>query len=372
MSVGMAYLQRAEAMARICAHPRAVDTVVAVVGDVLTDPSTQIYAEAAALLQFTSHAHVGRLLAGVVEDPVNDKALRAALFASASAIRCGHSRPVDALQTVQAAHDLAVDAKQSYPVRRAAADVLLALRPQARSRIANNLAPAAADESVVSIVKGSGPLGEEPLAALQWRLLDRASDLLGDRLADDPGMLSLVSAITTETNDDRRSHALHLLMVTPFGPAFGRACLAELADAVATGDTGLAHEVLGVLLCLAPADDLELLLDITTGTHPFGRENPEVAAAAAFALGNAKFAPVDTTVVAARVGSAVSRALAGSDPPPEELLRAWAYSLGRLGVLDQVQLAEKTVCPVELIRSWTQADQWWRRLPPSVLAAARE
>ena len=372
VSVGMAYLQRAEAMARICAHPRVGGAVVEVVGDILTDPTAQIYAEAAALLQFTSHPQVGRLLAGAVENPVNDKALRAALFASASDIRCGHSRREDALGTVRAAHDLAVDAAQSYPIRRAAADVLLALRPKARRRIINSLDPDAADESVVSIVRGRGPLGDVALAALQRRILTRISETFGESLEADAGMRALVSAITTETNDDRRSHAMHLLMVAPFGQAFGRACLAELADAAEAGDTGLAHEVLGVLLCLTPADDLDLLLNIATGTHPLGRDNPEVAAAAALAVGNAKFAPVDRALVAARIGSAVSRRLAGTEPVPDELVRAWAYPLGRLGLLDHVRAPAGGTGDAEAGTLWAQADQWWRRLPPPVLAAARE
>ena len=372
VSIGMAYLQRAEAMARICSHPRAADSVVEVVGDILTDPATQIHAEAAALLQFTLHPQVGRLLADVVKDPVNDKALRAALFASASEVRRGQTQPEDALETVRAAHDLAVDAAQSYPVRRAAADVLLALRPEARSRIARNLDPAAGDESVASIVKGAGPLGDEPLAALQRRLFDRIGDLLGDPVGEDAGMRALVSAITTETNDDRRSHALHLLMVAPFGPTFGRACLAELGDAAASGDTGLAHEVLGMLLCLTPADDLHLLLDLTTGSDQFGRDNPEVAAAAAFAIGNAKFAPVDTAVLADRLGSAVSRALTGTDQAPHELVRAWAYALGRFGLLDRVHAPARRGGEADVVRVWTQAEQWWRGLPAPVLAAARE
>ena len=135
---------------------------------------------------------------------------------------------------------------------RSAADVLLALTPKARERIATQLRTRPTDLVVASIVAGDGPMPTQQLRAVRRRVLAHVADTLGGTSHTDPTIRSLLESLTTDTNDDRRSHALHLLMVLPIGSAFGAAFVSELHDAVTTRQPDRVHEALGILMCLAP------------------------------------------------------------------------------------------------------------------------
>ena len=375
-SVGLAYVHRAEAMARLCGHRRANPAVHALVGDVLSDPTAQVYSEAASLLQFYNHPGTGDMLRGVVADPVSTNALRAALFATASLLRDRRIAPESATDLIRMAHDYCRDDRHPYRVRRSAADVLLALTPKARERIATQLRTRPTDLVVASIVAGDGPMPTQQLRAVRRRVLAHVADTLGGTSHTDPTIRSLLESLTTDTNDDRRSHALHLLMVLPIGSAFGAAFVSELHDAVTTRQLDRVHEALGILMCLAPGNDLDLLTDIAVRAPGTQHLQDDAAVEACWAVGNAESVPAEDRL-AERVLASVRDALTGDRPASPELLEAWAYVLGRRGLLDNPSLTatgragDSRVDPSAAQR-WQSAIGWWSGLPAHVSAAAHE
>ncbi|MFY0409663.1 helix-turn-helix domain-containing protein [Solicola sp. PLA-1-18] len=368
VSVGVPYLQRAESMARLAGHPRASEAAHELVRDVLTDADSQVFSEAAALLKHFAHPGAGEMVVASMRSPVSPNALRASLFAVAGLLRDRRLTSDQAVAAVQVALERCRDQTQPYRVRRSAADVLRALSSSARRRIAVELAQRPEQLAVASIVAGDGPLARETASATRARIVDRLTTRLGLGVDDDVQLVDLLDRLSTETNDDRRANALQLLMVLPFGRTVGQAYVGELEASMVADDPTRVHEALGVLMCLAPGDDLRLLLDLAVRDVSAGRDRDQAAIEACWAVGNAKFAPVDAALVTRRVRGAVDDALAGRRAAPPTLLEAWGYVLGRLGTLPP--LADTPTD--ESGRAWRRAHRWWTSLPPHVEVAARE
>lgn len=365
-SVRAPYLRRVEAVARLSGHPRAHEAALEVAGSVLTDASAQVYAEAASMLAYFDHPGTAPLLLGVLHDPVSPNAARAALFATATLLRERRAEPDDAYALVRRAHELATDSTQPYRVRRSAADVLLALAPASRERIAARMRLAPEELTVASIVAGDGPMPPRVAAALRARVLAHLRESLGPEAAEDQDLVRLLQMVTLETNDDRRSHALELLMVAPHGPAFGQAYTRELGDAAAARDMVRVHETLAALVCLAQPGSIDTLLAVAArqGSLDLG---PDAAIEASWAVGNADLTEADRRAVAATIRTAVHDALTGVRVATPSLLEAWAYLLGRHGLLDGLG---RTGGPAP--QAWVDAQRWWSEQPAYVVAAIRE
>ncbi|MDO9379861.1 MAG: helix-turn-helix transcriptional regulator [Nocardioidaceae bacterium] len=370
VSIGVPYLQRSEAMARLCGHPRARPAALDLVRDVLTDPAAQVYSEAATLVQYFEHPGAGAMLAESIRRPVSANALRASLLAVAGLLRARRLGPEQAVSVVQVALAHCRDPGLPYRVRRSAADVLRALSDQARRRIATQLSHRPEDLAVASIVAGGGPVPRETRTATRGRIVERLTWSLGVGVDDDEQLVDLLDGLSTQTNDDLRSHALHLLMVLPFGRTVGHAYVGELETAVVAGDATRVHEALGVLVCLAPADDLRLLLDLAVRDAAVVGDRDQAAVEACWAVGNATFAPLDVGLVTVRVRTAVDAALRGDRPAPPALLSGWAYVLGRLGTLGDAGTGDRPDGPDSA--AWDRARGWWQALPVHVAAAGRE
>jgi transcriptional regulator with XRE-family HTH domain len=365
--VGAPYLRRTEAVARLSGHPRGRDAALEVAGDLLTDPSAQVYAEAASMLAYVDHPGTATMLLGALREPVSPNAARAALFATATLLRERRAGPDDAYALVRRAHELATDQEQPYRVRRSAADVLLALTPASRERIAARMRMAPEELTVASIVAGDGPMHPKAVAALRGRVLAHLRQSLGPEAAEDPDLMRLLHMVTLETNDDRRSHALELLMVAPHGPAFGDAYTSELVDAAAARDMVRVHETLAALVCLARPGNIDTLLAIAArqGSLDLG---PDAAIEASWAVGNAALTESDQRAAAAAVRTAVHEAMTDVRPATPSLWEAWAYLLGRQGLLGEVAGEEGSPGPA----AWVDAVRWWSEQPGYVVAAARE
>lgn len=369
-SVGAPYLRRTEAMARPSGHPRARDAALDVVGEMLADPSAQVYAEAASMLAYFDHPGTAAMLQRVLRDPVSPNATRAALFATATLLRERRAGPDDAYALVRRAHELSTDQQQPYRVRRSAADVLLVLTPDSREGIAARMRTAPEELTVASIVAGDGPMPPRVAASLRGRVLGHLRHSLGPEAAEDPDLVRLLRMVTLETNDDRRSHALQLLMVAPQGPAFGRAYTRELVDAATEADMVRVHETLAVLVCLAQPDDVDVPLAIAAreGSLDLG---PDAAIEASWAVGNAALTDADRQAVTSAIRTAVHDALTGTRPATPSLLESWAYLLGRQGLLDTVDAAPPRSRSA-YVQAWSGAVRWWSEQPAYVVAAARE
>lgn len=368
VSVRLQYLQREEALGRIVGHPRAGEPVVDLVWEVLNDPSAQVYSEAAALLPYCPHPRAVDMLTNIVRHPVNVHALRAGLFISSVMLRDGRMRNQSAVDLVNVALGYCKDTDMPYRVRRSAADVLRALKPDSRRRIAHALDRNPGDLRVTSIADGNGPYPVQNLRAVRRRVRFSLEEQLGPTITDETPLMHLLDYLTVETNDDHRSHALWLLMILPFGPAVGRAYVEELRRALDHRDMLAIHEALSVLCSLAPIDDLTTIVDVAVREHDLPAGD-DAAVEACWALGNAKGTDTGDHTPDRRVEEAVAAVLNQRASAPPRLLEAWAYALGmrgqhdilnRLGSLHDHQPDE----------TWEKARRWWLDLPPYLAKAA--
>ncbi len=361
VTVGLAYRQRAEAMNRVAGHPRAARHVADLVEQILTDPTTQVFSEPAALLQYCPDPTALPILREVIAAPVSPHALRAGLFAAATTLRQRQAPHELAVDLVRLALDLARDSSQPYRVRRSAADVLLALSPSARRAIALELRRRPEDLSLASIVAGDGPRPREQLRVLRDAIRARLEGVLGSTLHEEARLLKLLDYISVETNDERRSLALHLLMLLPFGPAVGSAYVQELHDSVRRGDALGLHESLGVLLCLTPGNQVDLLADLAVRAVDVP-DADQVAVEACWALGNAKFVDPRSDEPGRRIADAVRAAWSGGPDARPPIYSSWAYVLGMLGRRD---LLEQLVAPPDApaAGAWEDARAWWLAVP---------
>lgn len=365
VSVRLGYRQRAEAMDRIAGHPRAAGHVAELVGEILSDPGAQVYSEAAALLQYNPHPSVHDILRAVIVAPVSPHALRAALFAAATTVRDRRTPHDVAVELVRLSLELARDGSRPYRVRRSAADVLLALRPATRNAIARELSRRPEDLSVASIIGGGAPRPREQLRALRNRVVATLGDAMDTSPHDEPTLMRLLDYVSTETNDERRWRGLHLLMLLPFGAPVGYAYLEELRSSLARGDALGVHESLGVLLCLAPGDELGLLTDLAVRAVDVPDDADQVAIEACWAVGNADVVEPVSRESAKRIVDAAHEALRGQRPAAPELYEAWAYALGMHGHRDLLQQGAPAAGGDAA--AWARARQWWLAVPTHLL-----
>jgi len=360
LAVGLDYLQRLEAMARLAGHPCAGRHVLALFETALTDPTSQVFSETAALMQYCDHPDAAIVLLKVARHAVNDHALRAALTAAATMLRGRRVEPARALELAQLALDCCRDPDRPYRVRRCAADVLRALTPRARRRIVSDLRSGSTDQALASILEDEGPRPLAQSKALGNRIRQRVQEQLGSDVPGDDDLLRLLRHITVETNDQRRADALELMMLLPFGPVVGTAYADELRDSMARGDVPGMHECLGVLSFLAPAGEASLLADLAVTS--WDATDGQVAVEASWALGNLRGTSSELTRAEESVAEAVRRSLADREDVPEELYPAWAYALGMRGRRDL--LSELVAAPQHHHgRGWAEARRWWLELP---------
>lgn len=365
--VGLAYRQRAEAMSRLAGHPRAARHVADLVRERLTDLTAQVYSEAVALLQYSNHPEAYRVLQDVIVNPVGPNALRAALFTAAVIVRSRRTPHDAAVTFVRLSLELARDPDQPYRVRRSAADVLLALRPQTRASIARELSRSPTELSVSSIIAGHGPHPREALRGLRGRILASLEAELGPVVHDQAPLLRLLDYVTVETNDELRNSALQLLNLLPFGDALARAYVAELEHALEGGDAVGAHEALGVLICLAPREDLELLTRLAAGE--LDPPDDQIPVEASWAVGNAALGSTHGASAEERIAAAVRRSW--TDTGHADLLSGRAYALGMRGRLDLLHDLDPPPDAAGAA-AWEVARRWWlQHVDPAVCLEGR-
>lgn len=362
VAVGLGYLHRSEAMARIAGHPRARRSVVAAVSALLESPDAQVYGEAAALLMYCPDPGVAAVVTNSICQPVNGNALRAGLYIATNLIRQGRIPEPMMRRMWGAAAGNCRDPAQPYRVRRAAADLLSELPPAWRRKFTEQLRGSISTLSSASIVSGNGPYRPEDLRSLEGRIRECLAATFGPAIHEETPLWRLLHYINTEANDERRGHALQVMMLLPFGAAVGHAYVAELSRALERDDLLAVHELLGVLVCLTPADDIGLLGDLAVRSLELPADTDQVAVEACWALGNAQFGPPTDPGLDERLQKAVGQMLEGRASAAPRLQEAWAYALGMRGRVDLVRQLE-VPSGAAGVDAWAAARAWWCSLP---------
>lgn len=307
-ALGLAYVLRFEALARIAAHPPAVDAFVNEVRALVDEPGSPVFSEAISLLRFSPDHRAARLLQDLIETPRNPLVLAAALStqsARSAGTPTGPPPPAVGRQAMTYLQDA------PYRVRRASADLLLAIPEDARHTLAARLTGDAEDQATAAILTGSHPVSTARRAELTAFVFTELAEQLGRDLHDDVEMQRRMQIMLGNTNEEIRQQTLLVLMLSPLRSALAGALAQALTDADDRHDLTMMHEALRPLTCLCQPAQLDLMTQLAT-REPVEPGDREVAAEAAWVLGN---------IVEARGPAAAAR--------DDALVAALAGQLGR-------------------------------------------
>jgi hypothetical protein len=193
----------------------------------------------------------------------------------------------------------------------------------------------------------------------------------GHTFAREPVLSTLISTALGETNEEDRSNALAILMISPQSRTIGRVHVAALVESLRRFDMAAAHESLAVLTWVAQAADLDLFERLSLGP----RTPADVAQEAAYVVGNTPEPPSRRrdereAAFAERVREI---ALAGpdsteTDDAAQDRLRGLSYVLGMRGRYDLLRQVRDALPGPEVGPDGSDGLaggilQWWLDLP---------
>ena len=333
------YAQRTEALARLAAHPRSGAIVAALAEEVVGRPDAQFYNDTLSLLQYTSHPQALEVMLGQVREPTNASSLRACLIVLTTLVRGRRLDPATRLEAARLAVRYLRDPDESYLVHRGAANLVRALGPTSGHRLATVLT-AEDRRAAASIIRDGRAITSQALRDARRRVRAALEAGEGRAAAGEPVLGTLIETALGQTNEEDRSAALGILMLSPQSRIIGRVHAEAFADAVAGGDHVAAHECVSVLTWMGQAEDLDLFERVALSADT----PPDLAMEAAFVVGNTVEPPgrrrdEREEAFARRIAGLVARAgveARANAGLHEDLLRGLAYLLGMRGRRDLI------------------------------------
>ncbi len=234
--------------------------------EVVAKPDATFYNDTLSLLQFTVHPQALAMMFGQLREPTNSSSLRACLIVLTTLVKGARLDRDLRLEAARLAVRHLRDPAQPYRVHRGAANLIRALGPAGTSRLATVLT--AEDRRVAaSIIRDGRAVSAQAIRESQKRV--RAALDLGEghTLARDPVLSTLISTALGETNEEDRSNALAILMISPQSRTIGRVHVAALVESLRRFDMAAAHESLAVLTWVGQAADLDLFERLALGTQ---------------------------------------------------------------------------------------------------------
>lgn len=286
VSLGLAYAQRFEAMARLAANPTSAGAVVDVVREVVDEPGYPVFSEAISLLRFSRAPAATGLLLRLIERPANPLVLRAALVTYTAQRGGGPTRELPSGQAAQLAVQALRGPYATYRVRHAAADLLHALPEPHSRRLLAALGGKGIDPAALSVLQYGTALDVQRRRALTELVYTSLESRLGrSDLDEDPELRRRVVIALEHANDEIRGQTLLVFMLSPLAPALAGGLSGALRQAIAERDMTMAQEALRPLTYLSSRAQLDELtrLVVEPLDVPGGRE---VAGEAAWVLGN--------------------------------------------------------------------------------------
>ncbi|WP_147068034.1 hypothetical protein [Terrabacter aerolatus] len=335
LSLDLDYAQRAEALARLAGHPRSGAVVAGLAAEVVGRPDAQFYNDTLSLLQFTRDPQALSILLGQLRAPTNASSLRACLIVLTTLVRGTRLDPETRLEAVRLAVRHLRDPDQPYLVHRGAANLVRTLGPAGSQRVAAVLT-AEDRRAVASIIRDGRAITSQAIREARQRIRSMLETGEGRAAAGEPVLGDLLQTALGETNEEDRSNALCILMLSPQSTVIGRVHAAVFADAMARGDHVAAHESATVLTWMGQPEDLDLVERVALSSAT----PPAVAMEAGYVVGNTLEAPGrrrdDREAAFARRVAEVAVGGNGDAPaePYAELLRGLVYVLGMRGRRD--------------------------------------
>lgn len=367
LRTGLEFVLRDEAMARIAGHPRGCAAVVDLVDETLSNPTAAIYAEAAALLFHTPDDRGLPVLLRHLRQPVNESALWGILWTLLALMRQGRLSSQQSVDVGVHAVGLLQDASVSTRVHRAAANLVHAIDPPERARVAAGLR-ASSRRRIARIVDQGGALAKDEITLMAREIRTRVAMTLGPRTQMAPTLDQLITEATAVTGEDSRGNALTVLMLAPQGPAIGSTYAATLRWARRNGHEELVDEALSVLSWLLPPADLPSLLALAADPG----SSPGQVMQALVAVGNCRPAPptsataataLTADAIATEVRDSALRAMTACAADPDSIARGHLYVLGMYGRADLVATLSTPARRRAVSPAWTRSIAAWTVLP---------
>jgi hypothetical protein len=245
-------------------------------------------------------------------------------------VRTGRLDPETGLDAVRLAVPHLRDPDQPYLVHRGAANLVRTLGPSSH-RLATVLT-AEDRRTAASIIRNGRAITSEAVREAQKRIRWALESSEGRAAAGEPVLNALIETALGVTNDEERSSALAILMLSPQSRVVGGVHAAAFADAVSRGDDVAAHESAAVLTWMGQAEDLDMFegIALSPGT------SPALAMEVGYVVGNT-IEPAGSRRAAREVAFArrVAEVIAtGRGEACAELLRGLVYVLGMRGRRD--------------------------------------
>ena len=199
--------------------------------EVVAKPDATFYNDTLSLLQFTVHPQALSMMFGQLREPTNSSSLRACLIVLTTLVKGARLDRDLRLEAARLAVRHLRDPAQPYRVHRGAANLIRALGPAGTSRLATVLT--AEDRRVAaSIIRDGRAVSAQAIREAQQRV--RAALDLGEghTLAREPVLSQLISTALGETNEEDRSNALAILMISPQSRVIGRVHVAALVESL--------------------------------------------------------------------------------------------------------------------------------------------
>ncbi|MEP6797732.1 MAG: hypothetical protein ABI890_06275, partial [Lapillicoccus sp.] len=368
ISTGLEYAHRWEAAARMVSNHRTTDVVIEMIESALKDDDVQLYSDYSTLLRYCPDRRGHEVLADVIRNPPNPRALWASLSAATTLVRHGllAAATLDDLVPIT----LQIVEDEGYPVRTRRAAASFAERAdsgRATDRSGRRRPPLtpAQRATVDDLLTSSGLAPAQQEGVFDATLAALVSDTPTD--ARDEVLHSLVRMALREPHIDTRDTALGVLMLSPQGHTLGDVLAVDLRTAVDEADTFRAVGDLSILSWLVGPSALETLTDLTTGVVGA----PELASLAGAALGNCAEPPGPAREARDALLAAYAReqlgVLATSGDERVPATNAWgvSYALGMRGRFD---LIADLLTLLEAGRDrdhpeWATSLSWWVALP---------
>ncbi len=369
LHLGLEYAQRAEAVARLAGHPRSGAIVAALAEEVVARPDATFYNDTLSLLQFTVHPQALSVMFGQLREPTNSSSLRACLIVLTTLVKGAALDRDVRLEAARLAVRHLRDPDEPYRVHRGAANLIRALGPVGTHRLASVLT--SEDRRVAaSIIRDGRAVSTHAIREAQKRIRTALDLGEGHAVAREPVLGQLVSTALGETNEEDRSSALAILMLSPQSRVVGRVHVSALVEALRRFDMVAAHESLAVLTWMGQVADLDLFERLALGP----KSPADIAQEAAYVVGNTPEPPSRRRDEREALFASRIRGLATAGLPPRDQidgerdrLRGLVYVLGMRGRYDLIREI-RDLLPVTGDVS-EQADlasgilRWWLDLP---------
>ncbi|MER7072469.1 hypothetical protein [Terrabacter sp. NPDC000476] len=358
VGIGLDYVQRAEAMARLAGHPRSGAVVAALAAEVVARPEAPFYVDTLSLLRFMDAPQALPVLVGQLRDPTNASTLRACLSVLTALVRGTRLDPETRLEAIRLAVSHLRDPSHPYLVHRGAANLVRTLGPSGSRRFATVLT---ADDrrAAASIIRDGRAITASAIRETHRRIRIELEAGAAPESAGEPVLADLLETALGVTNEEDRSYALGVLMLSPQSRVVGRVHAAAFADALERSDHVAAHESATVLTWMGQREDLDLFTRVALSPS----SAPDVAKEAAHVVGNTREpAGPRRDDREAELARRVAEVAAPPGAPADvQLLRGLVYALGMRGRHDL--LAEVVRARPEMPASARATVDAWLTVP---------